>query len=89
MSANPLLRVGGGGGGGGGGLGTRLIHCMVGVCNGQKLQLSYICNTLSLFPYCSLAICNAVRTFLLLAAAELVCWIAFKHLSVGDLLHTV
>ena len=87
MSANPLLMVGGGGGRGSGHKTNQLYG---GVCNGQKLQLSYVCNTLSLFPYCSLAICNAVRKFLLLAAAELVCWIAFKiSLSRRSSPHTV
>ena len=88
MSANPLLMVGDGGGGGGSGHKTNPLYG--GVCNRQMLQLSYVCNNLSLFPYCSLAICNAVRKFLLLAAAKLVCWIAFKiSLSRRSSPHTV
>ena len=48
---------------GGWGSGHKTNPLYSGVCNGQKLQLSYVSNTLSLFPYCCLAIYNAVRKF--------------------------
>ena len=56
MSANPLLMVHGGG------LGTRLINCMVEFATVRSFSfLTFITLALPSFPYCSLAICNAVR----------------------------